>query len=232
MFARHSENGHTSSANFIRRTLSLCIFSLCLFASTQNVHGESLSPAALGSQTPKLSSTYLFSRLSIERFDNDSGKDSLPDYESWTGDSSETRHRQKPTVALFKSMLVPGLGQVGNRQYIKAALVIGVEGFLFMRWRKFRDQTVDAREAFEAKISGDPQRGILFDKFEAVRNDRNLYAWLTGTAIFLSMFDAFVDAHLYKFPGPGSEISFGPLQNGQPLNFKQPAIGATISFRF
>ncbi len=174
----------------------------------------------------------MFSGLSLDDSYEDSVENSLPDYESWTGDSSETQRSQRPSVALFKSMLVPGLGQIGNRQYIKAAIVIGVEGFLFSRWLKFRDETVDARAAFEAQMIGDPQREILFNKFEVVRNDRNLFAWLTGTSIFLSMFDAFVDAHLRNFPGLGSKISFGPLQSGQPMRFEQAAVGATLSFRF
>ena len=208
----------------------LYMIGLCVFVSFQRAHGEPLPQAGTAFPGGELNSDYLLSRLSLDY------SDTLPDYESWTGDSTESRPSQKPTVALFKSMLVPGLGQIGNRQYIKAALVIGAEGLLFSRWLKFRRETSDARAAFEAQPFGDPQeraqRALLFGEFEAVKNDRNYYAWLTGTSIFLSMFDAFVDAHLRNFPGPGSELTIGPFRGPQPGPTEQTAIGATLSFRF
>lgn len=205
---------------------------LCFSSFIQSVHAESFSQVRPALQSRGLSSTRLLSGLTLSYSDLNYNEDSLPDYESWTGDSTEGRRSQKPSVALFKSMLVPGLGQLGNRQYIKAALVIGVEGYLFSRWLTFRNRTVDARAAFEAQPFGDPLRDSLFTEFEAVKNDRNLFTWLTGTSIFLSMFDAFVDAHLRNFPGPGSEISFGPLQSPRLIRSKQAVIGVTLSFRF
>ena len=36
----------------------------------------------------------------------------------------EKRLTQNPTTALFKSMFVPGLGQIGNRKYFKAGVFI------------------------------------------------------------------------------------------------------------
>ena len=43
----------------------------------------------------------------------------------------ETHMYQKPTVALFKSMVIPGLGQWGTRRYIKALLFAGLDaGFI------------------------------------------------------------------------------------------------------
>ncbi|MFQ5606656.1 MAG: DUF5683 domain-containing protein [Candidatus Zixiibacteriota bacterium] len=162
----------------------------------------------------------------------DEKSDSLGEYESWTTDTTARRKHQSPTAALFKSLLVPGLGQFGNRQYVKAGIVIGVEGILFSRWLDFRSQTADARAAFSAIPVGDPQRGVLFARFDSVRNDRNLYAWLTGTAIFLSMFDAFVDAHLRGFPATAGEISIGPIYPPRRTDPSNIAVGARFSLRF
>lgn len=219
---------HKTLALFMPPTPFLFVIGLCVFVSFQRAHAEPLPQAGPEFPGSELNSDYLLSRLSLDYSDTDT----LPDYESWTGDSTESRPSQKPTVALFKSMLVPGLGQIGNRQYIKAALVIGAEGLLFSRWLKFRRETSDARAAFEAQPFGDSRRALLFGEFEAVKNDRNYYAWLTGTSIFLSMFDAFVDAHLRNFPGPGSELTIGPIRGPQPGSTEQTAIGVTLSFRF
>lgn len=149
--------------------------------------------------------------ISLSPSQADSSVDSLselsetPDYSAWTQkESAESRH-QSPTAALFKSMLVPGLGQLGNRKYLKAGIVIALEGTLILRWRHFRNRTVDARDYFEAQALGSTERSLGFAEFEAVRNDRNLFAWLAGTSIFLSMIDAFVDAHLSGFPDQNSQ---------------------------
>ena len=51
----------------------------------------------------------------------------------------EKRLVQNPTKALFKSMLVPGLGQFGNRKYFKAAVVVGLQAWLISSAAAFRD---------------------------------------------------------------------------------------------
>ena len=126
--------------------------------------------------------------------------------DDWTLKEVEPRKTQSPTAALFKSMLVPGWGQIGNREYVKAGLVVVVEGALFARWLHFRNLTVDARAEFES-LSDPTLRRQEFEEFEKLRNKRNLFGWLTGTAIFLSMIDAFVGAHLADFPKDSSSES-------------------------
>lgn len=165
--------------------------------------------------------------------------DSGSKYEAWTTSDSVARRRQSPTAALFKSMIVPGWGQIGNHRYLKAGLVIGVEGLLFARWLHFRNQTVDARAAFEAvPVDELALRGQLFADFERVRDRRNLFGWLTGTAIFLSMIDAFVDAHLSDFPtthSTGSDsgsISLRLLNTSLASNAASHSIGLGLRYRF
>ncbi len=151
-------------------------------------------------------------------------------YEGWTTEPTQDRRRQSPTTAMFKSALVPGLGQIGNRKYLKAALVIGGETYLFLRWLDFRNQTVDARAAFEAEDNL-ALRGQLFAEFDTVRDRRNLSAWLTGTLIFASMIDAFVDAHLAKFPAPEKKLSFDLAPTGfdsKPVS----GFAASVTWRF
>ncbi|MGB3091998.1 MAG: DUF5683 domain-containing protein, partial [Candidatus Zixiibacteriota bacterium] len=38
-----------------------------------------------------------------------------------------------------------------------------------------------------------------FEQFQFYEDRRNLFLWITAGIVFLSMFDAFVDAHLYNF---------------------------------
>lgn len=166
------------------------------------------------------------------------GVDSISDYKSWTQAETEELKHQSPTAALFKSMVVPGWGQLGNRKYLKAGIVIALEGTLFLRWRHFRNRTVEARELFEAQPINSLERSLYFQEFEAVRNDRNLFAWLTGTAIFLSMIDAFVDAHLAGFPDRNvhREKAAGASLSLQvaPFEYRTGSIGpsASLSLRF
>ena len=157
----------------------------------------------------------------------------------WTSSAEKSRTIQNPSAALFKSMVVPGWGQVGNKKYIKAGFVIGLESLLFLKWLRFRRKTADARADFEDAPDTEPNKTFLFNKFQATRNDPNLFAWLTGTVIFISMFDAFVDAHLSGFPkakaeenvevGDDGGLSLAPF----PGSVNEPAVwGAQIKYSF
>lgn len=169
--------------------------------------------------------------LLAENSASDSSKtESTEKYEGWTTEPNKDKGRQSPTAAMFKSLLVPGLGQIGNRKYLKAALVIGGETYLFLRWLDFRNQTVDARAAFEAE-DNISLRGELFTKFENVRENRNLNAWLTGTVIFASMIDALVDAHLSKFPTPEKKLSFD-LKPTSAESLPVSGFAAKLTWRF
>jgi hypothetical protein len=106
---------------------------------------------------------------------------------------------QQPTIALFKSMLVPGWGQLGNRKYLKAAIVIGLEGWLISEaYNNGRDAS-DAWDRFAAE--SDPYiRDALHADYQDKRAQRNKYTWFAGIVVFASMFDAYVDAHLSGAP--------------------------------
>jgi len=139
-----------------------------------------------------------------------------------TVDLEEHLH-QNPTGALFKSMLVPGWGQYGNRSYIKAGVVVGLQ-----TW--FISSAVQAgREASDAKLLFD--QAPNFDRFTAwdnKRKSRNQYIWLAGIVTFLSMFDAYVDAHLSGSPTDPKNDKFG-LEIG-PTD--QGGISAALNYNF
>ena len=124
---------------------------------------------------------------------------------------------QQPTIGLFKSMFVPGWGQVGNKRYLKAGIIIGLEGWLFSNAMHYRRLARDEKSRFESET--DPlTRDIYYEQYLDRRAQRNKYSWFLGLAIFVSMFDAYVDAHLSGAPdqGQGAQLGFdaGPDVKG------------------
>ena len=106
---------------------------------------------------------------------------------------------QRPTVALFKSMVIPGWGQWGNRRYLKAAVVFGVQVWFIGSAVHFGRQAADFRARWEVETDTDRRRE-LYDLFDDRRTRRNKFLWFAGLTTFISMFDAYVDAHLSGKP--------------------------------
>lgn len=106
---------------------------------------------------------------------------------------------QNPTVALFKSMFVPGWGQVGNHRYIKAGVIAAAETYFTIRAVDHGRKASDFRSQWNA--SDDPDlRDIYYGKYMRERDKRNKFIWFAGITVFVSMFDAYVDAHLSGAP--------------------------------
>lgn len=113
---------------------------------------------------------------------------------------------QNPTVALFKSMFVPGLGQIGNHKYIKAGVIIVLETSLIATLVHYTDKASSAKHDFETETD-QTLKTSLFKDYKVAKDDRNRFSWYTATVVFLSMFDAYVDAHLAGFPKYDKKVS-------------------------
>lgn len=132
----------------------------------------------------------------------------------------ERQLHQNPTLALFKSMLVPGLGQIGNRQYVKAAVVIGLQTWLISSAVGHGNEASDWRQQFDA--SANPtERNLFYGRYLDSKDQRNKFTWFAVIVTFVSMFDAFSDAHLSGYPqenegaAPEIDLSFRPTdKNG------------------
>ena len=111
----------------------------------------------------------------------------------------EKRLVQNPTKALLKSMLVPGLGQFGNRKYFKAAVVAGLQAWLISSAIDHGKEASEFKNKFEMSLDT-PERLILYDNFLESKDQRNKFTWFAVIVTFVSMFDAFADAHLSGFP--------------------------------
>jgi hypothetical protein len=134
---------------------------------------------------------------------------------------------QNPTVALFKSMFVPGLGQLGNRRYIKAFVIAGLETWFIGSAIHYGRQASDFRRQWD-EADDVVSRNILYGLYEDSRDERHKFTWFAGIVIFVSMFDAYVDAHLSGSPARekdgGIELEIVPQDNG--------GVSALLSCRF
>jgi hypothetical protein len=118
----------------------------------------------------------------------------------------EKRLTQNPTLALFKSLLVPGWGQIGNRKYIKAAVFIGLETWFAAAAIHQGKKANEFRDLWEStpreKIL---QRNVYYGLWQDRRDNRNQFLWFAGLTVFISMFDAYVDAQMSGAPFERSE---------------------------
>ncbi|MGH8016259.1 MAG: DUF5683 domain-containing protein, partial [Candidatus Zixiibacteriota bacterium] len=95
----------------------------------------------------------------------------------------ETKLTQNPTVALFKSMLVPGLGQIGNRKYVKAALIIGLDAWLISSAVNHGRDASNLHNQFSA-ATDISERNKLYDNYLDSKDQRNKYTWFAVIVTF------------------------------------------------
>lgn len=112
---------------------------------------------------------------------------------------------QRVYRAVAYSALVPGGGQIYNRQYIKAGVVIGIQGFLIGSAIYHDGKRDDYREL--AQSSSD---SFLAQQYMAQSKDyrdklRSDYWWM-GITMALSMIDSYVDAHLWDYDAQRDRI--------------------------
>ena len=141
----------------------------------------------------------------------------------------EQRLTQNPTTALFKSMFVPGLGQIGNRKYFKAGVFIALEVWFVGEAIHHGKKANEYYDLWDSTPVEDPQtKNTYYGLYVDRRNNRNQFIWLAGLTIFVSMFDAYVDAHLSGGPSERKidAVSFdvGPDDNG--------GVGAVLTYKF
>ena len=102
----------------------------------------------------------------------------------------------QPRTALLLG-LIPGGGQVYNRAWIKALIVVAAECYYVYQFQVSRDRLHDLDDL------SSPLRGRYLEK-------RNKYAWWVALVYLWGMLDAYVDAHLAGFP-PDTSDQFSPL---------------------
>jgi hypothetical protein len=105
------------------------------------------------------------------------------------------RARRSPTGAMWRSLAVPGWGQVYNGQYLKGAAIIAAEGVTLYtaidNYRISRKYLREAREAGDRDLKQEK-----FDRYNDYVVETEFWGWLFVGFIAYSAMDAYVDAHL------------------------------------
>lgn len=107
------------------------------------------------------------------------------------------KERKAPMGALLRSVAVPGWGQFYNGKYIKATIICAAESYFIYRAAYWWDKTEDQYGLIQ-NLPVD-ERPPAFSTYDSYRGKRNDFLWLVGVTVFVSMFDAYVDAHLSGF---------------------------------
>ena len=111
----------------------------------------------------------------------------------------EQQLSQNPTKALFKSMLIPGWGQYGNKKKFKALVYLSFDIWMISKALDHKKKANDLWDKFQS-FDDVASRNTYHALYNSERNRRNKYTWYAVITSFISMFDAYVDAHLSGFP--------------------------------
>jgi hypothetical protein len=139
-----------------------------------------------------------------------------------TSHADTSLKHKSPTGALFRSVAFPGWGQFYNAKYFKSLAVFGTETTFItlaaIEWRRRNEH----KRKFEDLPPDHPDKYWEFEEFRFYEDRRNLFLWITAGIVFISMFDAYVDAHLYNFDKekvPDLSISLIPeSKEGKEIN--------------
>lgn len=128
----------------------------------------------------------------------------------------EERLRQNPTSALFRSLLVPGWGQMANGKPVKALLFAGLQGWCIGAVVHYGNSASNFKDEYEAStVTGN--RNQYYAMYKDRRQERNKYLFFLGLTTLVSVFDAYVDAHLTGSPAhpeKGVALSLQPQGDG------------------
>lgn len=120
-----------------------------------------------------------------------------------------------PMKAAALSMFIPGGGQFYNESYLKSAIVFSIETTLLGLTLY---NHIKAEEAYDKyAVTMDESHYNKYLDYYYKRQD-NL--WWTGVFIFLSVVDAFVDAHLYDYQARKNDVHFKFEDNSVSLIYR------------
>lgn len=102
----------------------------------------------------------------------------------------------QPRTALLMG-LIPGGGQIYNRAWVKALIVVTAESYYVYQFQLNRDRFSNFDDTLPLS------QGRYLEK-------RNKYAWWVALVYLWGMMDAYVDAHLEGFP-PDTSYQLSPL---------------------
>ncbi len=183
--------------SFLSRSLSTCLLLIFLVATlgySQNLSRQLSHPA---------------SDFSIQ-----GGTSAAPTFFDTLQNENAARHLPEPKSVMFKSMIIPGWGQITNKQIWKVPIVYGLLGGLTWYSIDLNKKYHDYRAAFynlnpntpdDFRFGPTPEY-LANENLESLRTNRNFlrnrrdFIYITiGLAYGLNIIDAYVFAHMRSF---------------------------------
>ena len=145
-----------------------------------------------------------------------------------------------PKKAAFMSAVLPGLGQVYNRQYWKLPFVYG-GAVIIGHYIRYQDRLLKSfRSAYLAEVDADPgtinpYTGLgattLERNVQQLRRDRDYLMIIGGLFYLLQIADAHISAHLHEFQ-INEELSMNIGPSIQPSALISRSVGVSVSLNF
>jgi hypothetical protein len=145
-----------------------------------------------------------------------------------------------PKRSAILSAIVPGLGQVYNKQYWKVPLIYG-GALIIGHYIRYQDRLYQSfRSSYLAVTDADPNtqnryptltQETLQVNAEGLRRDRDFLMIVGGIVYLLQIVDAHVSAHLHEF-AINDELSMNIQPSIQPSPFTAGAPGVSFAIRF
>jgi len=129
----------------------------------------------------------------------DSAAWSVPIDSSVPVPADSARLAPRPFLVMARSAIVPGWGQVYNRQPLKALLVVAGEGLLtykILEELRKQNEAIDRQSAFDP---GSVEYAQAELDAQTHHNRKIDWIWWAAAAHLLQMADAYVDAHFRNF---------------------------------
>lgn len=147
-----------------------------------------------------------------------------------------------PKKAAFLSAVLPGMGQVYNRQYWKLPFVYG-GALIIGHYIRYQDRLYNSfRSAWIAKSDSNPlneptgayaniSTDLLERNAEQLRRDRDYLMIIGGLFYLLQIADAHISAHLHEFQ-INDELSMNIGPSIQPSALISRSVGVSVSLNF
>lgn len=116
--------------------------------------------------------------------------------------------QKSPWGAVVRSAVLPGWGQIYNESYWKVPIVWGVMGWFVYNWVDNNNNYIDYKNLY---ILTDNSLDLEYRNF--YRDQRDEFAIYFALTYFLTLVDAYVDAHLFDFSVGENRFTNSPMFN-------------------
>jgi hypothetical protein len=126
---------------------------------------------------------------------------------------------KNPTLASTLSLVIPSGGQLYNGSFVKAGIVLFSDAY-FLKMANYHDKE---RIKYKNKLneSDNEFEGNYYRRqMNYHMEKRQSSYWWVGITCFLSMADAYVDAHLYNFEFKKNEVEIRFTDSKLTLSYR------------